>query len=239
MKATQWEFTNRAMLFGLIFSLGFTLYLLDHQICVAVFANWLGPRLGMGVDFVASLLLGLGAVILATAALVRTWASAYLQADVVYAADVKTASVVADGPYRHVRNPLYFANVLMAVGMGFTMSRTGFLACLVVMVVFNYRLIFREEAELHSSQGEPYDRYLQSVPRLFPSPWPRLPCAGSQARWRNGLKAESWSWGFALAVAGFAITLKPIVLFIVLGASIAFLFVSSAAMQKKSARRTG
>ena len=57
------------------------------------------------------------------AALVRTWASAYLHSSVVYAAEVKTASLVADGPYRQVRNPLYFGNVLMVIGIGSMMSR--------------------------------------------------------------------------------------------------------------------
>jgi protein-S-isoprenylcysteine O-methyltransferase Ste14 len=234
VKATQWEFTNRAVIFGLIFAFSFPLYLVDHQNAAAVAANWLGPRLGVDSEFVARLLLAGGALVLAIAALIRTWASAYLQSEVVYAAEVKAESVVADGPYRHVRNPLYFANVLMAFGMGPMMSRTGFVVAVAAMLVFNYRLIYREEAELHSSQGEFYDLYTRSVRRLFPSLRPRVPFAGRQARWQDGFRAELWCWGFAVAVAGFAITLKLIVFFVILGASIALLFASSAGMKKKS-----
>ena len=73
---------------------------------------------------------------LVLAALIRTWASAYLHAGVVYAPEVKTESLVADGPYRRVRNPFYFANVLIAIGMGAMMSRIGFFVAVVAMLVF-------------------------------------------------------------------------------------------------------
>src|SRR6516165_3529764 len=126
VKATNWEFTNRALVFGLIFAFAFPLYALDHQNSTALLANWLGSRLRIAADFLTRVLLAFAAFVLVLAALTRTWASSYLHAKVVYAAEIKTDSLVADGPYRRSRNPLYFANVLMAVGMGALMSRTGF-----------------------------------------------------------------------------------------------------------------
>ena len=105
---------------------------------------------------------------------------------------MKTESLVADGPYRRVRNPLYLANVLMAIGIGAMMSRLGFLVAVVAMLVFCYRLIAREEAEFHASQGEQYEGYRKAVPRLWPSLWPRIASAGRQANWMEGFKAESW-----------------------------------------------
>ena len=167
------------------------------------------------------------------AALVRTWASAYLHSSVVYAAEVKTASLVADGPYRQVRNPLYFGNVLMVIGVGSMMSRIGFALAFVAMLVFCYRLIFREEADLLAGKGESFAAYLRAVPRLFPSPWPRIAPAGKTATWLAGFAAESWCWGFALAVAAFAATLKMVVFVVILGASVALFWVSSSALQKK------
>ena len=168
------------------------------------------------------------------AALVRTWASAYLHSSVVYAAEVKTASLVADGPYRHVRNPLYFGNILMVIGIGSMMNRVGFVFAFGAMLVFCYRLIFREEGDLQASQGESFAEYLRAVPRLFPSPWPRTAPAGSAARWADGFRAESWCWGFAAALAAFAVMLKMAVFVAILGASIALFWVSSSAFQKKS-----
>ena len=38
---------------------------------------------------------------------------------------------------------------------------------IVAMQVFCYRLILREESELHASQGEQYERYRKVVPRLL------------------------------------------------------------------------
>jgi len=123
MKATDWEFTNRALVFGLIFAGSFPLYSLDRQNSVAALASWLAPRIGADPDHTARFLFAFAALLLVMAALLRTWASAYLEAGVVYASTVKTEDLVADGPYRHTRNPLYFANILMAIGMGALMSR--------------------------------------------------------------------------------------------------------------------
>ena len=232
MKASNWEFSNRALLFGLVFAVAFPLYSVDHQNSTAALANWLAPRIRMNADVLARLLFVLAAVVLALAALLRTWASAYLHAGVVYAAEVKTASLVADGPYRRVRNPLYLANVLMAIGMGAMMSRIGFFVAVVAMFVFCYRLILREEAELQASQGEQYGRYRQAVPRLWLSLWPRIPSAGSRPRWSAGCKAESWSWGFAAAVAGFAITLNIKVFFVILGASVVLFWTISTVLKR-------
>src|ERR1700730_12887247 len=126
MKATNWEFRSRALLFGLSFAFTFPLYSFDHQNATATLANWLGARLRIVADLLAHLLFALAAFLLGVASLIRTSASAYLHAGVVYASEVETEFLVADGPYRRVRNPLYFANVLMAIGMGALMSRTGF-----------------------------------------------------------------------------------------------------------------
>ncbi|MGA8437909.1 MAG: isoprenylcysteine carboxylmethyltransferase family protein [Candidatus Sulfotelmatobacter sp.] len=234
MKATNWEFANRATVFGLIFGFTFPLYALDHQNSTVAFADWLGARLQMDTDLVARFLFAFAAFLLVVAAFIRTWASSYLQASVVYSSELKSESLVADGPYRRVRNPLYFANVLMIVAMGALMSRLGFLVAVIAMVVFCYRLILREEAELYASQGQRYLAYCEVVARLWPSLWPRVASAGRQARWTEGIKAESWYWGLAAALIVYAITLKLKLLFVFLVASLVMFWVSSVVFQKKS-----
>jgi protein-S-isoprenylcysteine O-methyltransferase Ste14 len=224
MRATDWEFKNRALIFGLIFGCSFAGYSFDPQNSTAALANWLGAVLGIDSTLLARLLFACAAGLLAVAALTRTWASSYLHSSVVYAEAVKTDSLVADGPYRHVRNPLYFANVLLALGMGAMMSRTGFFVGVAAMLAFCYRLIFREESELSAAQGELFERYQNTVPRLWPAARPRVAVAGRQAKWAEGFRAEFWCWGFVIAVAAFAITLNTTAFFLILAASIAALW---------------
>ena len=104
MKVTNWEFKNRATIFGLIFGLAFSAYFIDPQNSAAALANWIEAARGIDANLVARLLFAFATCLLVVAALFRTWASSYLQSSVVYAAEVKTASLVADGPYRHTRN---------------------------------------------------------------------------------------------------------------------------------------
>ena len=233
MKGTNWEFTNRALVFGLIFAFSFPLYFLDHQNSTVALANWLGSGLHRNADLTARVLFAFAAILLIVAALIRTWSSAYLRAGVVYASEVKTESLIADGPYRQVRNPLYFANVLMVIAVGAMMSRVGFFVAVLAMLVFCYRLIVREEAELLASQGEQYKEYRNAVPRLWPALWPRIASGGRQAKWVDGFKAQSWYWGFAAALVAFVITLKLWLFFAILGASLIILWVASLGLRKK------
>lgn len=224
MKATRWEFEHRAVILGAIFGISFFLSSIDRRNAAVAVAEPIARRLHVDGDAAVRAVFALGALLAALGAATRTWASAYLAADVVYADQVKTAPLVADGPYRFVRNPLYLGNQLLAIGMGTMASRFGFVLLNVLMLLFSYRLILREEGELAAVQGGGYAAYRARVPRLFPSLAPRAPSAGRPPRWRNGFIAESWYWGFALAVAVFAATLSVTLFFGILVVSIAALF---------------
>jgi protein-S-isoprenylcysteine O-methyltransferase Ste14 len=234
MKATNWEFTNRAAVFGMILGCSFAFYFMDQENVTAALAGWSGARWHINGDALARALFFGAAGLLLLAALIRTWASAYLHPGVVYAAEVKCASLVADGPYRQMRNPLYFANVLMAIALGSMMSRIGFFVVVIAMTVFCYRLIFREESELQAAQGQGYEAYRKAVPRLWPSPWPRIAASGQTANWADGFKAESWYWGFALGLLAFAITLKLLLFFVILAASLVLFWILASAIARKA-----
>ena len=216
MRATNWEFKNRAMVFGLIFGISFCGYFLDQQNSVAALANWLGAARGIDANLVARILFVLATFLLVVAALMRTWASSYLNAKVVYASEVKTASLVADGPYRHVRNPLYFANVLLAIGMGAMMSRTGFFVAIAAMLVFCLPAHLSRRVRL---AGEPGRTVSSATEMPCPVCGPRcgraLPPPDAKASWVDGFKAEFWCWGFAISVAAFAITLNTTAFFVI------------------------
>ena len=234
MRATAWEFKNRAMVFGMIFGCPFLLYAFDHQTSSVALINWIEARTSIDATLLAHLLFAAAACFLALAALIRTWASSYLHADIVYASEVKSASLVADGPYRRVRNPLYLGNIMMAVAAGAMMSRSGFVVAVALMVLFCYRLILREEFELRSSQGAQFEAYRKAVPRLFFSPVPRIPSSGRPADWGAGFKAEIWFWAFPAGMAAFAITLKLGFFFGVAAVSLAIFWLLSYARRRKT-----
>jgi protein-S-isoprenylcysteine O-methyltransferase Ste14 len=232
MKATQWEFANRALLFGLIYAVTFGAYSVDQENATALLANWSGARMAISADAVAHGIFALAALLAVLAALVRTWASSYLGAGVVYASEVRTASLVADGPYRRVRNPLYFANIMLALAMGALASRTGFVIAVTLTLIFCYRLILREEADLRATQGEPYEDYCQAVPRLWPAWRPRIPSAGRPPNWVHGFKAEFWYWGIAVSLVVFAVTLNVKLFFAILAGSLIWFWIASTFLEK-------
>jgi hypothetical protein len=183
---------------------------------------------------VARLLFVCASLVLLAAALLRTWASAYLDASIVYASDVRKDALVAGGPYRYVRNPLYAGNLLLAIGLGSMASRVGFVFLLVSITIFSYRLIFREEAELALSQKGSYDSFRTRVPRLLPSLRPRVSAGGAQARWAAGFRAESWFFGLPVGMAAFALTLNVAFFGVAAFASICLLWMVSARSQSRN-----
>src|SRR5436305_13975330 len=102
-------FKLRGLWIGLVFWAGFSLYMLDHQNVMAAAVSAAGDN----GNRVSVSLLVIMSVIAVSAPLVRTWASAYLSASVVHDARLHSDRVVADGPYRHTRNPLYLGTLLI------------------------------------------------------------------------------------------------------------------------------
>jgi len=228
MRASNWEFRYRALLFGMVFWISFSFYAIDRQNVTAFLANGIEHRFAINADLLGRAILFGAAILCALAALVRTWASAYLHAGIVYAPEIKTSALVADGPYRFVRNPLYFGNVLLAIGTGALMSRTGFLFVVIAMIFFCYRLILREQGELENAHATPYTAYLRAVPVLWPALAPRIRASGQRPNWAAALKAECWCWGFAVGVLAFAITFKLPLFFMGLAVGIVLLWTISA-----------
>jgi len=209
MRATEFEFRNRWWVIFAIFFAAFGAYAIDHVNFAQAIVEWIARRMGTSAtDNQLRLIFALGALLLVLAAFLRTWGTSYLQADVMRDWRVHTERLLADGPYRFVRNPLYLGNILMAVSIGLMASRTGFVILSVGMTIVVVRLLLREEFELLRDLGEPYRRYCDAVPRLVPALFPRLPSAGDAPQWGQGLRAELMYWLMALAMGVFAITLK-------------------------------
>ncbi len=73
------------------------------------------------------------------------------------------------GPYRYVRNPLYFSVVVIILGFGIMLSSVILLLWDVALVSwFWFFLIPFEEKELGALFGGAYAEYRRQVPKLFP-----------------------------------------------------------------------
>jgi protein-S-isoprenylcysteine O-methyltransferase Ste14 len=226
-EATEFEFRYRFWIFAVIFWVSFWLYFFDHVNVAEALARLLlgaanaqSPRL----DRYVRAIFAAGTLVVTLGASIRTWAEAYLHSTIVHDSKLHASSVVADGPYRHLRNPLYLGTIVLSIGVGTLASRTGFLVLLASMFVFNYRLILREEANLLQTQGENYRRYFDAVPRLFPSLSPRLPASGAKPNWGDAFSGEIFMWSPAAAMLVFTITERLSLFWIVFGAGFAIYF---------------
>ena len=225
MRASEFEFRHRWWVFFAVFFAAFAAYGIDPVNCGAAIAEWVARHQGMTATRDSyRVVFAFGAFLVGLASFLRTWGTAYLHADVMRDARVHTERLLADGPYRHVRNPLYLGNVFMSLGIGLMASRAGFVFLVVAITVFVVRLILREEADLLRDQGESYRRYYEAVPRLLPSLVPRVASAGNSPQWGQAVRAELMYWLLMAAVAAFALTLNMAVFWGIFGLGVAASF---------------
>ena len=196
MKATKLEFRLRVVIVVAVVGLGF-------------WAPWIEAwGIGRRISFMEGLALELSrlgllsfpvaipAVIVlascfaAIGAGVRIWGTAYLGAFTVNHGQMQAQAVLAAGPYRYVRNPLYIGTWFMIGAMAFIMTPAGALFAMAALTIFELRLIFAEEAFLSAQLGAPYLAYRNSVPRLFPLLRTTLPPGGTKAQWLRSVLAE-------------------------------------------------
>ena len=223
MRATEFEFRTRFIFIMGFYVLGFLCYAWDHVTVAVMLTEWLRRRPMQSAQdrHLLQVILGLGTALALVAALLRTWAAAYLRSEVVHDFDLHGEKLVADGPFRYVRNPLYLGGILFSVGFALAASRLGYVVIVGGLTLFFFRLIAREEALLAATQGETYRQYLKVVPRMIPSLRPRVAAGGTAPRWAQAVTGETFMWLFAVALACFAATLnsKLLQVLVIAGAS--------------------
>ena len=90
---------------------------------------------------------------------------------ILYIGGHKSSTVIMDGPYSVMRNPLYFFSTIAAVGVGFQSGTLTAGAIFGVLCWLVFQIVTRrEEQYLLSIFGAPYAAYCASVPRFFPNP---------------------------------------------------------------------
>jgi protein-S-isoprenylcysteine O-methyltransferase Ste14 len=90
---------------------------------------------------------------------------------------VGAPDLVSSGPYGHVRNPLYLANMMLYTGFAIASDALFPWLPLATVVFFTWQygmIISLEEGTLRELFGPKYGEYCKRVPRL----WPRLTSGG-------------------------------------------------------------
>jgi protein-S-isoprenylcysteine O-methyltransferase Ste14 len=212
MRASKYEYKFRFLLHGLIYGIGFWCPWIDHNSMAAkstwltiaqTFAShgWLHFFAATDAVLVVALVLtGLGA-------LLRVWGSAYVGSGVVASHNMHGDALLADGPYRRTRNPLYLGTLLHTMGLSILMPVSGAIVCVALIWLLQIRLALAEEPFLATRFGSAYAIYKARVPRFLPAPTPQVPSAGKHPRWLQSLLGEIyfvlvflvlavWGWHF-------------------------------------------
>lgn len=107
-----------------------------------------------------------GLVFLSGLALLIWSASTFRRAGTAVQASVPTTSIVADGPYRYSRNPIYVAMFIGLVGVSIGFDSLWHLILLVPFyLVIRYGVVAREESYLARKFGDAYLGYRRRVRR--------------------------------------------------------------------------
>jgi protein-S-isoprenylcysteine O-methyltransferase Ste14 len=196
MRASALEFRFRMLIMTALVALGF-------------WAPWIEPwGIGRRISTLEWLALGLsrtglvsftvatpavivlGALVALKGVVFRVWGAAYLGYGTVHHEQMQAGTVMADGPYRFLRNPLYLGGWSMILAMALIMPPTGALFSMTLLTIFMLRLVLGEEAFLTHQLGEPYKAYLRAVPRLIPRLRGALPAVGHKPHWLIAVISE-------------------------------------------------
>lgn len=210
MKATRIEFRLRMAIMAVIIIVGFSSPWLGISSQAARIPLLMGLPLELSRHGLLSfsmafhLVIILAALIAANGMVFRIWGAAYLGPATVIHANMRGAALVARGPYRYVRNPLYIGLWAMTAALAFLMPPTGALFVFIAVPLFLLRLTLGEESFLAGELGQPYQDYLRAVPLLVPRLQSTLPPSGRKPQWLRAVFSEFASVGVFLAFAVFS-----------------------------------
>ena len=210
MKASAIEFRLRMLINMVIVCLGFwapwiEAWGIGRRIPLMVWLPLELSRMGVASFSVAApAVIAAGTVMAGAGAALRVWGAAYLGAGTVKHGEMKAGAVLADGPFRYVRNPLYVGLWFVFAALALLMPAGGALFSMAAVTVFLFRLILGEEAFLSGQLGQPYQDYLLAVPRLIPRLRTTEPGTGRTPRWLQAAVTETTPIGIFAALAFFS-----------------------------------
>jgi protein-S-isoprenylcysteine O-methyltransferase Ste14 len=207
MRASKFEYQFRFILHALIFFLGFSPMWLaipgtSRKTTWITLATLFSEHRWLSFFTATDFFLVIAIVLMALAAFLRVWGAAYVGSSVVVSPTMHGSALLADGPYRRTRNPLYLGTLLHTVGISMLMPVSGAVFAIVLIWILQIRLALAEEPFLASRFGQSYLEYEARVPRFLPALTPQVPAAGKQPRWIQAVLGELY---FVLACGVLAI----------------------------------
>lgn len=145
--------------------------------------------------------IGLASLLALIGALLRVWGAAWLGPEVVQHRRMQARGLLASGPYRFMRNPLYLGSWFTVAALSFLMPAGGAPLAVAAVVLFQLRLILGEEAFLSAQLGDSYLAYKQAVPRLLPRLKTTVQPERRRPQWLHALLAEIFPIGLFVILA--------------------------------------
>lgn len=208
MRATSWEYRLRVPVQILIFLLGFWAFWeswlgLTTKSTWLLLSAWFARQGWLGFQAATVVLLLVAVLFTGLGAWFRVWGAAYLGAGIVGSPQMHAQALLADGPYRRTRNPLYLGTLLHTIGISMLMPPAGGIFTIAAIWIVQVRLAMAEEPFLGHRFGVAYEEYRTRVPQFLMSPKPLVPASGAKAHWWQALAGESYFVGVALTLLGF------------------------------------
>jgi protein-S-isoprenylcysteine O-methyltransferase Ste14 len=206
MKATPLEYRFRFLIHGIIYFLGFVApwnnwLHLDSIRTWQLLAAWPARSGWISFSTATIVVLLIGILCALVGAILRTCGSAYIGASIVQDGAMHGEGVVAAGPFRYLRNPLYLGTFIHTFALALLMPPSGAIFCILAISFFQLRLIAAEEPFLTTRLGESYRAYCAKVPRLLPAISPRVAASGTAAKWPAAFFGEIYMWGVVVSFA--------------------------------------
>jgi|SRR5580704_10699360 protein-S-isoprenylcysteine O-methyltransferase Ste14 len=152
-----------------ISQLGFLLQLVGYAICFAFVRRDLSPIVPMPKVSEVLLAITIAAIGVVSTGICFTAARALGKQWALVARVIEGHELVMDGPFAHVRNPIYLAMFGMLVATGLAVSRwQALVAGILVFLMGNEIRIRSEEGLLRETFGTKFDEYAARVPAFFP-----------------------------------------------------------------------
>ena len=82
--------------------------------------------------------------------------------------DVPPERIIATGPYRHTRNPMYLGHLIFLLGLAITLWSLAAIVVLVGRALWFHRRVLHDEARLEKIFGAEYAAYRARVRRWIP-----------------------------------------------------------------------